>query len=80
MPSRGRRRTTYIAHIDALLRRWDAWDARTAEHAPEAGGAVRGAAPPPPLPPPPPPALTREALLELRAILVEELEHLEPKP
>ena len=75
MPSRGRRRAaSYIAHIDALLRRWDAWDARTAEHDPEAGGAVRGAAPPPP------PALTREALLELRAILVEELEHLEPKP
>ena len=68
---------TRLARVDEALRRWDAWDAWTAAHRPDArvgrrgGGAnhVRHQGAPPALPP-----LTRQALTELRTVLLEELE------
>ena len=78
-----RRLTTRIAHIDEALRRWDAWDAWRARQDQAVSDArvgrrgsganqVHDRGPAPTLPP-----LTRWTLLDLRAMLLEELDRLE---
>jgi hypothetical protein len=78
-----RRLTSRIAHIDEALRRWNAWNAWRAEHAPDAPVGRRGSgvthvrhqSAAPALPP-----LTRRALIELRAMLLEKLDRREQEP